>query len=72
MSALKDICSFLGVPLAPDKVVGPAQCVTYLGIEIDSRTMTARLPQDKLEKLKSLLAEWQNRKRPRKENYCPL
>ena len=45
----------LGVPLAPDKIGGPAQCLTFLGIELDCVSKQARLPSDKLTELRSLL-----------------
>ena len=56
---LFDTCKELGVPLAPHKSVGPTTCLVFLGIEIDSRAMELRLPQDKLQALKELLKEWQ-------------
>ena len=52
----------LGIPMAPDKVEGPVTCLTFLGIELDSQTLTARLPADKLQRLTSMMAEWQDRK----------
>ena len=36
MLRMQDACTFLGVPLAADKTAGPAQRLTYLGIEIDA------------------------------------
>ena len=33
---LKEMCSFLGIPLAEDKVEGPATCLVFLGIEINT------------------------------------
>ena len=44
MDTLKSTFSELGVPLAPDKVVGPVTQSTYLGIEIDSHALCVRLP----------------------------
>ncbi len=49
----------LRVPIAQHKVKGPATCLTFLGIEIDSMTMELRLPQGKLEAIQVLLREWQ-------------
>ena len=54
-----DTCRELGVPLATHKSVGPTTCLTFLGIEIDTLAMELRLPRDKLNRLKDLLAEWQ-------------
>ena len=47
----------LGIPLESQKLVGPSQIMEFLGIEVDSITMQLRLPQDKLERLISLVSE---------------
>ena len=48
----------LGLPVSPEKLEGPSQTITFLGIEIDSITMEARLPKDKLDTLSSTISEW--------------
>ena len=48
--------SELGVPLASNKVIGPTQRITYLGIEIDTVGQTIHLPPDKLNELQLLLS----------------
>ncbi len=45
-----EFCNYLGVPLAPEKTVPPSTCLTFLGIEIDTTLMQARLPLDKIHK----------------------
>ena len=50
------LCNRLGLPVAPEKVEGPVIAFTFLGIEINSATMTLSLPQDKLIALKAHLA----------------
>ena len=45
----------LGIPLAPGKTIGPSQVLEFWGIELDSNTMEARLPQDRVEKVKKEL-----------------
>ena len=55
-------CSSLGVPLAEEKIEGPSTCLSFLGIELDTSTMQARLPQDKLVRLVQELALWQDKK----------
>ena len=62
LAALKQVCSELGVPLAADKCAGPATCITFLGIEVDSVSGTLRLPADKLRRLLSTLHSWGDRK----------
>ena len=58
MSRLTDLFHHLGVPLAPDKVVGPSRVLTFLGIEIDSVLQIARLPPDKFVDLLTLIDSW--------------
>ena len=55
-------CERLGVPLAMEKLEGPVECLTFLGIEIDTRSGTMRLPTDKLERVKQALQEWARKK----------
>ena len=42
------LCRDLGVPIAQHKTEGPANVLTFLGLELDTLLMEARLPQDKL------------------------
>ncbi|KAM4048868.1 LOW QUALITY PROTEIN: uncharacterized protein ACNLHF_015985 [Anomaloglossus baeobatrachus] len=46
------ISSRFGVPLAPEKTVGPTTCISFLGIVIDSLAWEVRLPEDKVAALK--------------------
>ena len=55
-------CRELGVPLAEDKVEGPAPLLTFQGIELNTMTMSLGLPQDKLASLRDLLHRVQNAK----------
>ena len=43
------LCQEIGVPIAHHKTAGPARIMIFLGIELDSIAMEARLPLDKLE-----------------------
>ena len=56
------VCSDLGVPLAMEMLEGPSQCMTFLGIEIDTACGQLRLPAEKLARLKALLAQWATRR----------
>ena len=49
---VQEFCGRLGVPLAEEKTVGPATCLAYLGIELDSKAMELRLPEDKLKRVR--------------------
>ena len=64
--------SDLGVPLAPEKVEGPQTCLVFLGIELDTHTLTARLPQEKLQRLSALVDAWQDRKACTKRELLSL
>ena len=44
----RSLCARIGVPLAEHKTEGPVTCIPFLGIEIDSGKMVARLAIDKL------------------------
>ncbi|KAJ1173606.1 hypothetical protein NDU88_005435 [Pleurodeles waltl] len=47
LNAFEHLSRALGVPLAPEKTQGPSECLTFLGIEIDSTSGICRLPEDK-------------------------
>ena len=44
------ICIELGVPLAPEKTLGPLQAMQFAGIFLDSQDMSASLPVEKITK----------------------
>ena len=49
LSTVKEVCSQLGIPLALEKVEGPSDSLTSLGITLDTQHMEARLPPDKVQ-----------------------
>ena len=53
-----DLGSRLGLPMEPAKTVGPVTSLTFLGVEIDTVKLELRLPEVKIQELKSLLAQW--------------
>ena len=53
-----NVFASLGVPLAPEKLIGPAICLVYLGTEIDSVDQIIQLPQEKLLELVRILNFW--------------
>ena len=55
-------CKYVGIPIKEEKTVYPCKIITFMGLELDSVSMEARLPPDKLEKLLNLL-EHNKRKR---------
>ncbi len=50
-------CDWLGVPISPTKTEGPATKLVFLGIEIDSVSMTIRLPPEKFSRLRAMIQE---------------
>ena len=62
----------LGIPLAPGKLEGPTTKLTFLGIELDTSAMIARLPEEKVLRIKALLDLWQDRKACTKRDLLSL
>ena len=56
----------LGFAIHWGKVVDPTTKITFLGIELDSISMSVRLPSDKLDSLRQELLEFVQRKRASK------
>ena len=57
------LCSYLGIPIAPEKTCGPSTTKSFAGIELDSILLEARLPRDKIEKCISLISDFIHRKK---------
>ena len=63
---LDSILSFfqqLGVPVAPDKVEGPATCLKFLGLVVDTVEMEVRIPEEKLKVMQSQVENLLNAKK---------
>ena len=58
LNAFMSICAKLGVPLSPDKTMGPSSVLPFLGITLDTVRMEARLPDDKITNCRDLLHEF--------------
>jgi hypothetical protein len=56
------VCLALNIPIEYRKVEGPGTLMKFLGIELDTINMLARLPPDKLAILLPLIHEWLNKK----------
>ena len=48
---LPEVCAWLGIPLAWEKLEGPACVLGFLGVELDTNRMELRLPREKLDRL---------------------
>ena len=53
LDIFQQLCVELGVPLAPEKTLGPLQAMSFAGIFLDSVDMSASLPEDKITKFLS-------------------
>ena len=51
----------LNIPLADEKIIGPSDIITYLGIEIKSKLLTISVPKDKYNELMETLRSWLNK-----------
>jgi len=58
-----DLCIYLGIPITPEKTCGPATTLSFAGIELDSVSFEAHLPQDKLEKCVASISDLLPRKK---------
>lgn len=52
MDCFTSVCWELGVPIAPEKTIGPTTTLVFLGFEIDTVEGLVRIPADKLSLLK--------------------
>ncbi len=50
------LCAYIGVPMMPEKTVGPENILAFAGIELDTLSMEACLPMDKTTKCKTLIS----------------
>ena len=67
-----DLRKKLGFLTASQKVDGPATCISYLGILIDTEAGVLRFPPDKLQHLQATISSWESRKSCRKREMLSL
>ena len=72
LNTIMEVCSQLGIPLAMEKLEGPSQSLTFLGIVLDTQLMEARLPEDKLSRIRTQLATWLGRRKATKREILSL
>ena len=58
-----DLCSYLSIPIAPEKTCGPATTLSFAGIELDSVSFEARLHLEKLQKCVVTISDFLTRKK---------
>ena len=61
-----ELCSYLGIPTAPEKTVGPSTVLSFASIELDTLHSEARLPHDKVMRCASLLSDQTPTEEPEK------
>ena len=44
MATFKQVCDEVGMPISPDKSVGPVQIIQFLGLTIDTVHMVIQIP----------------------------
>ena len=71
-STIQRICQELGILLAAEKLEGPSHTLTFLGIELDTVRMQARLLADKLSRICTLLTSWLTKKKATKRDILSL
>ena len=62
----------LQVPTVASKTLGPSQVLEFMGIVLDSNRMEARLPDDKLTRIRQLLDSFANRRSSRLVEFQSL
>ena len=63
MSCFSNVCAELGVPIAPEKTIGPSTVLTFLGIEIDTTNGLVRIPAEKIARVKKDIETTLDRKK---------
>ena len=72
LDTLLDFFRWLGIPVAIEKTVGPAQILIFLGIEIDVVARIIRLPADKFRELQVNLQRWALKRKCTKRELLSL
>ena len=67
-----EVCRYLGIPLALEKEEGPTTMLDFLGITLDTVKMEARLPDDKLSRIRNDIRAWLGRKTATKREILSL
>ena len=57
------LCEYLGIPIAPEKTIGPMKVISFVGIELDTENSVARLPMEKLNSAFRLVKNFKSRKK---------
>ena len=72
LNEVKSTCEWLGIPLAKEKVAGPTIVLTFLGITLHTNQMEACLPSEKLDRVRTTIAQWLPKKKAIKRAFMSL
>ena len=69
---VKEVCEEAGMPTEPEKEEGPTTELVFLGMELDSRQLVIRLPEEKLQRMRSTLERWRGMKSCKKRDLLSI
>lgn len=72
MDKLLAVFHKLNIPLGVHKTVGPCTMLEYLGVYLDTTSMEARLPEEKIARIKSIIDSFASRKSCTKRELLSL
>lgn len=62
LDTFKSVFAFLDIPIAEDKLVGPATEVPFLGIDIDTHHLSVSIPMEKVREMLAVMPRWCSRR----------
>ena len=62
LSSFLSVLEYLNIPVASDKLLGPTTNLVYLGITIDTVSMTISIPPEKTREMLATLPKWCSRR----------
>lgn len=71
-TSLQQLLTDLGLQEATEKTVAPTTNMTFIGLQLDTITMTVSVPHDKINDIQAALNEWQHRRRATKRQLQSL
>ena len=69
---VKEVCEEAGMPTEPEKEEGPMTELVFLGMELDSRQLVIRLPEEKLQRMRSTVERWRGMKSCKKRDLLSI
>ena len=72
MTLLTMIFNRFSIPISEKKTIGPPTCLEYLGIILDTKSMEARLPEDKVSRIIDFIESFLRKPSVRKRELLQL